>query len=199
MDSTPFENAALAPRICPGEGEPRPQIHRPRLRWLARVPQPTPQRVEIRGDVALVTGAAVGIGRAIATRLAAEGAAVVVGTTLVDGGAVLLGTALDVGATTELLLAGTVDESVTTGATGAEAVPSLDDDTATDEASDAVALVRIGCSVATISFSNSSICALISAKVSPSRWSANRAILRHKATSCVNTSPLGIVGTVSTS
>ena len=42
--------------------------------------------MEIRGDVALVTGAAVGIGRAIATRLAAEGAAVVVGDIDAGGG-----------------------------------------------------------------------------------------------------------------
>ena len=42
--------------------------------------------MEIRGDVALVTGAAVGIGRAIATRLAAEGAAVVVGDVDAAGG-----------------------------------------------------------------------------------------------------------------
>ena len=52
----------------------------------AHVPRPAPQRVEIRGDVALVTGAAVGIGRAIATRLADEGAAVVVGDVDAGGG-----------------------------------------------------------------------------------------------------------------
>ena len=52
----------------------------------AHVPRPVPQRVEIRGDVALVTGAAVGIGRAIATRLADEGAAVVVGDVDAGGG-----------------------------------------------------------------------------------------------------------------
>ena len=42
--------------------------------------------MEIRGDVALVTGAAVGIGRAIAARLADEGAAVVVGDVDAGGG-----------------------------------------------------------------------------------------------------------------
>ena len=50
------------------------------------VPRPAPQRVEIRGDVALVTGAAVGIGRAIAARLADEGSAVVVGDVDAGGG-----------------------------------------------------------------------------------------------------------------
>jgi NAD(P)-dependent dehydrogenase (short-subunit alcohol dehydrogenase family) len=41
--------------------------------------------VEIRGTVAVVTGAAVGLGRAIARRLAAEGAAVVLADVDADG------------------------------------------------------------------------------------------------------------------